>query len=100
MGPIEQSITKQAKRSGRPIPDRIKNAPKLSRPGLQLYLDAFFELDSERSHSLSLTPIPGSCIRSYADYYEFDHEQAEDLLFLIREMDAENLQRLKSKNNG
>ena len=93
MGPVEENIIQQAKRERRPIPDRIVNKPKLKR-GLELYLNAYYELDNERSHALALTPIPGSCIRSYADYYHFDAEQKDDLIYLVREMDNANLKRL------
>lgn len=75
------------------MPESFTNAPEL-RPGLQLYIEAFFELDSERTHNETLNPIPSSKIREYAVYYELDEEQTEDLLFLIRRMDSEHLKRL------
>ncbi|WQZ00291.1 tail chaperonin [Escherichia phage Shy] len=78
------------------MPDRIANAPELEL-GLQLYLQAFFDLDSERSHSLGLTPISWSSIIGYARAFEFDEEQTESLLFHIRRMDTEHLKRLESK---
>lgn len=97
MGPIEQNIARQAIRAGEPIPDRIANAPELM-PGLQLYLTAWLELDSERTHALSLTPIPWTSIRQYATAYRMDDEQAEDLTYLIRRMDNAHLARLDKKN--
>lgn len=84
-----------------PLPDRILNAPKLNF-GLQLYLSAFFDLDSERSHSMGVVSIPNSEIRNYAGHYDFSDDQTEDLLYVIRQMDNAHTKRmadkLKSKN--
>lgn len=96
LGPIEQNIAKQAMRSGQPIPDRIANAPELE-VGLQLYIQAFFDLDSERSHGMAPTPIPWTSIAQYARAFEFDEEQTEDLFFHVRRLDAEHLKRISAK---
>lgn len=102
MGPIEQTIIKQALRAGNPIPDRIANAPEL-KPGLNLFLEAFLELDSERSHSFGPERIPLTKIFEYANAYEFEQEQTEDLVYLVREMDKAHVsdlaKRQKSKQN-
>lgn len=84
-------------RAGAKLPDRIANAPELM-PGLQMFLQAFFDLDAERTHALSLTPIPWTSIRGYADAYAFDEEQTEDLLYHVRAMDNAHLKRLSNKN--
>ena len=47
MGKLEQQIAKQAVQAGREIPDKIANAPQLEL-GLDLYLSAFFDLESDR----------------------------------------------------
>lgn len=99
LAPIEQNIAKQAMRAGEDMPERIANAPEL-KSGLQLYLQAFFDLDAERTHALSLTPIPWTSIKAYAEFYAFDIEQTEDLLFLIRRMDNAHLKRLAEKNKA
>lgn len=96
MGPIEQNIARQAIRAGQPIPDRIANAPNLI-VGLQIYLTAFLDLDSERSHAMALAPIPWTSIRQYADAYSLDEEQTEDLIFLIKRLDNAHLARLAKK---
>jgi hypothetical protein len=75
------------------LPDRIANAPELA-PGLQLYIDAFFDLDSERSHGQGLSQIPWSSITNYAKAFEFDEEQTEDLFFFVKRLDGEHLKRL------
>lgn len=81
---------------GQPIPDRIKNAPELQ-PGLGLYLGAFFDLDAERTHAFGPSAIPITSILAYASAFSFDEEQTEDLMYFIREMDKENLKRVKAK---
>ena len=82
---------------GLPLPDFIANAPKLE-TGLQLFLQAFFDLDTERSHSLGVTMIPHSRIREYAKDIELDSEDREDLIYFIREMDLAHTKRLTAKN--
>lgn len=96
---IERKLVEQALRSGEPIPDRIANAPELQ-IGLSLYLNAFFDLDSERNSGMSLAPIPWSRIKDYAKAYDFDDEQTEDLLFFVKKMDRAHLERLESKNGS
>jgi len=93
LAPVQQSVVKMMLREGKEAPEAFVNAPEL-RPGLQLYLEAFFELDSERTHNDTLNPIPSSKIREYARDYEFDEEQSEDLLYFIRILDGEHLKRL------
>lgn len=96
LGPIEQNIAKQAMRTGQPMPERIANAPEL-KMGLQLYMQAFFELDCERSHALAPTSIPRSKVEDYARAYDFDEEQTEDLHYFIRQMDNKHIERLTAK---
>lgn len=98
MGSKEQSLAKQAMRAGQPLPDRIANAPQLI-PGLHLYLNAFFDLDSERSHSFGYSRIPLSAIREYAIAYEFEDYQQEDLIFFIKRMDSANADHIASKED-
>jgi len=86
-------------RAGQPLPDRIANAPELE-PGLQLFLQAFFDLDSERSHGNGLTAIPWTSIATYARAFEFDEEQTEDLYFFVRRLDSEHLKRLEAKRKA
>lgn len=91
--PHEQAIAKQAIQARQPLPDSIANAPELQ-AGLQLYLQAFFDLDSERSE---LAPIPWSSIADYAAAYDFDEEQTADLIDIIRKVDSAHINRLAEK---
>lgn len=94
MGPIEQKIAKQAMRERQPLPDRIANAPTLLM-GSQFYLDAFFDLDSERSHGIAPTAIPRSSIVAYATEYGLENEEKDDLIYLIRCMDNDRLKAMR-----
>lgn len=96
MGPVEQAIAKQAMRAGNELPDRIANAPELIN-GLQLYLQAFFDLDSERSHAMAPTPIPWRAMAEYANVFKFDEEQTEDLFYFLRAMDSKHLAKINAK---
>ena len=78
------------------MPERIANAPDLFM-GLEMYLQAFFDLDSERSHGMGLTRIPWSSIADYSIAFELDDEQTACLFYHIRTMDEANLIRLDEK---
>jgi hypothetical protein len=91
LGPTEQNIAKQAIRAGEPIPERIANAPQLSL-GSIFYLQAFFDLDSERPQGYS-TPgrIPWSAIVGYGEYHGLTPEEIDVLVHYVRALDNENL---------
>lgn len=96
MGPHEQTLSKQAMRAGQPIPARIANAPELH-VGLELFINAFFDLDTERQCSFSIGPIPWSKIKEYALAYEFDSELTEELIYFVKQMDNAHLKRVERK---
>ena len=83
-------------REGKSLPDRIAKAPELL-TGLYLYMEAFFDLDAERSHDFGFKRIPFSSVIDYANAFEFNEEQKEDLLFFIKKMDAAHIERLEKK---
>jgi hypothetical protein len=88
-------------RSGQPLPERIANAPEL-RLGLVLYINAFFDLDTERSHGamVGLKHIPWSSIKDYALAYELDEYQTESLFYFIKAMDCAHLKNLAEQIKG
>jgi len=96
MGKHERSIARQAMRFGQPIPDRIANAPEL-RIGLQLFLQGFFDLDSERTHVNGPAPIPWTSIKAYCVANELDEEQTDDMFYFVKAMDGRHLERLAAK---
>ena len=92
-----QNIIQQAKRFGRPIPDSILNAPELT-IGLELYLEAFFDLNHDRQIGMTLSPIPWSAMQRYAKHYDFTAEQTEVLFFLLPRLDAAYIEQENKKN--
>jgi hypothetical protein len=82
---------------GLPLPDFIANAPELQ-AGLEIYLKAFYDLDSERSYISGVAAIPWSKIKDYAEFYQFSEEQTEDLFYLIRAMDNAHMNRVRAEN--
>lgn len=93
-GESEKTILNQARLGGQPIPDFIKNKPELD-IGLDIYLQAFFDLDSERTHAFGPAGIPTTSMLQYAKAFKFDDEQTDDLVYFLRQMDTENLKRVK-----
>lgn len=73
---------------GQPMPDFIANAPELQL-GLQIFLQAFFELDTERQIGpASVGGIAYSSIRDYANAHGFTEDETSDLCFMIRKLDT------------
>lgn len=83
------SFKKQASRMGVDVelPDVIIAPPALG-IGLQLYLDAYFDLETERPLGFGFAKIPWSKIRFYADRNHFSQDQFDELVFLIKELDV------------
>jgi hypothetical protein len=97
MGPIEQSLARQAKLLGQPIPERILNAPVLE-ANLEMFFAAFFELDTDRPQGMmGIGRIPWAAIQHYGVANHYDAEQLDDLHRFIRAMDNAHLERLESK---
>jgi len=44
-----------------------------------------------------LPPIPWSKIKEYAVFFDFDDEETEDLFFFVREMEAEEREVAREK---
>jgi len=99
VGLIEQTLARQSKQMGQPLPERISNAPELY-DGLQIYLQAFNDLDSERSHAMGITQIPWSAIINYAKVNDFSQDQTDDLVYLVRAMDSEHCKKLDAKQKS
>lgn len=96
-GPVEQNIIRQCMREGLALPNKIQNAPELGF-GLQLYMGAFLDLNTDRPTGWGPTQIPFSAIMAYADVYQIEGEQREDLLYFVRGMDAAFLDYHSKKN--
>jgi len=97
MGETEARILKECYAWHRPVPDRILNAPELLL-GLEVYYEAYMELNTCRSVSWSAGPIPWTSVQDYAIINEFTEEEATDLQYFIRKMDHAFLKRMDKKN--
>lgn len=95
-GQHERAIARQSAQAREPLPERIANAPQLFE-GLELYHNAFFDLDTTRNHSNGFTRISILDTKDYAEAWEFDEEQTAMLLYLVPRMDTELITYLKSK---
>lgn len=82
MSSKEEYLKKQAKMMRQPVPDRIKNKPKLG-TGLQLYYDAFMELQNDRNEAGF---IPWTVKTQYADRFKFSELQYENLNYFLNKL--------------
>ena len=77
-----------ALRENRELPEKIANAPVLFF-GSDLWLEAFYDLSSERQVGMALGPIPWSSVHLYGQVYGIAGEQLEDLHWYITRLDVE-----------
>jgi hypothetical protein len=88
---MEESLLLAAYNRGRRPPKPIQDAPDLL-PGLDFYLRAFYELSTCRPIGYgAVGSIPWTAIVQYGHLKGMDGEALEDLVFLVRELDAEYL---------
>lgn len=80
---LEEQIRREARRFREPLPKRIENKPSLFF-GMALYLNAWFELDTERKRP---EPISRSMCFQYAHDYELSEEQRDDLWYFVQRAD-------------
>ncbi len=93
-GGVHEGLTSQMERDGIAVPDNVGTQPILQ-ANLVAYLDAFYELDTERAHGQVPGPIPWSRIVEYGSRYGFD---IEELVFFIRQMDDAHLHKVRKGN--
>lgn len=97
-GELESTLIRHAKQNQESVPAPILNAPEL-KLGLQVYLQAFFDLEADRQQSMGIGRIPGYAIRRYAKDMEFDEDQSDLLNRYVRAMDIAYI-KFKSKKDG
>jgi hypothetical protein len=79
--------------AGEALPAHIAEPPELI-AGLDLFLDAFFELDTERNHSFDFMRIPWSSVIAYCNEYAIENEQRDDMIYFILRIDEAHINRL------
>lgn len=101
MAPIEKNLVAQCKRFGEPLPERIKNKPRLGL-GLDIFLDAFFDLEYDRNWLVGTVaqplPISWGTLQKYAEIYEFSGILRDDLLYLVRALDNAYINYINKKS--
>lgn len=87
-------------REGRPLPNKIQNAPELAL-GLQFYYSAWTELGRDRPIGFGGEgPIPLGSVYAYALYNELNEEELEDLIYFTALLDAEYIKWNAKKRGG
>lgn len=72
---------------GRKLPAGIANQPELL-PGLELYREAFYQLDTERTFGQhGPNPIPHSRILAHGRRFKLKCGEIEDFCHVIRKLD-------------
>lgn len=83
---MESKIAEQSLKQFGRLPKEMEEAPELLE-GLDIYLDAFFELSSERSIGMGEGPIPRSAIHEYCEREAIEGDLKQDLMYHVRAMD-------------
>ena len=82
-----------------PTPDAMKNAPELW-PGLDFYLTAFFDLDSQRSNGEHISPIPWLAAEQYCDVFKLSETEKYEFHRIIRMVDQAHMSKVASKRKA
>ena len=69
------------------IPDNLIKERPVLKFGLELFYQAFFELNYDRQSGMDIGYIPWTSIRLYVEYHEFDKELSNEAFFFIRGLD-------------
>lgn len=85
-GVDEAAVIKACERSGRPIPEKILNAPTLNL-GLDLFYRAFMQLGSCRTLGMEEGPIPWTAICMWCNENEIEGAQRGRMFHNVRAMD-------------
>ena len=93
------AIIKEAIRRRQPLPDAIRNAPRL-RPFMEPFFEAFQELSTCRQMTGMGPPgpIPWTAIEQYAARHGFHDDAYFDLLTIVRAMDDAFVRHLAEKS--
>lgn len=96
---VSNALLPQMQRDGIEVPRELSGKPELQR-NLLGYLEAFYDLDTERHHGNGLMRIPWSSIVQYAEFYGMD---VYETVYFVRHMDDAHISHLakaKGNNNG
>lgn len=95
----EQFVIKECLAWGKPLPEKIRNAPELD-PSLRIYSRAFKQLSSCRQLGMGIGPIPWTAVVEYAKIYQLSQEQTDALHFHVERMDGAYLDWVNKKTTN
>ena len=81
--------------SGKELPPSIANAPELWGHNI-LFWNGFTDLVNSRTVGMETGPIPWQHIWYYCRENELDDDQTDDMLFFVRSLDADQLNKGKA----
>lgn len=84
-------------RDKRALPDFIRDAPELT-PGLELFFNAFLDLENDRSIGFGIGPISWSVINEYCVVNDIVDDQRHAMFYHIRKMDAVYIELMTEKS--
>jgi hypothetical protein len=82
---------------GRPLPDWYLNKPFTDFQG-NWYLNAFYELSTNRSLGMSIGPIPWTAITEYATYHGLSRLTTDIFHIIIRALDNAYCKKVSEDN--
>lgn len=65
--------------------------------GMEFYIDAFYDLGTERQTGFGIGPIPVNSIYAYASHIGLAESDTADLLQIVRALDAVFLEKEQRK---
>jgi hypothetical protein len=83
--PIRSKIAIQAFRSGRAMPEALRGVPPTVNEGLQLFMQAFWDLCSDRTSTGRISWI---AIELWGQAHAFDRNDCHQLHFLVSRLDT------------
>lgn len=86
-------------RFGRPLPERIQNAPELCLGNL-LFYQGFLELTSSRQIGKVLGPIPVLKMLEYCELVDIDGELRTDFIWIVTRLDQKYLEWSKASGKS
>lgn len=98
IAPVEEQTVQHYERKGLPLPKELADSPVLM-PGLNIFLQGFFDLSSDRQIGMGLGPIPWTVIEKYCESKGFDLEQKEAFHSHLRALDAVFLEYHKEQSD-
>ena len=99
-GPNYTGILKAVEAARDGLPPRFIEVEEKTDKWMEFFLDAFFELDTERISGYGIFPIPVSRIRSYAARYGYEGELEEEFVYYLRAMDRHYMTYAQSKEKN